>query len=831
MRKFSSTAILRMRPLLWAAWVGPMLIGNVANAQSVPDAATDAQTSSLADIIVTARKRDERLQDVPVAITAFSGKELQRSGVQSFNQLATRVPQLQIAAATTPAGSVISLRGIGSSSLTPSVDQAVSLNLDGVQLSQSNGLQLGIYDVQRVEVLKGPQALFFGKNSPGGVISIVSAEPTKTFEARLRTGYEFANEQKYAEMMVSGPITDNLRARLVGYVSSQNGWFRNLSNAIPGAVAVAGVSAIGASTRTSPNQDEYFVRGSLAYDHPSGVFDASLKVAYGQVDRDNGATASNQVFDCPTGIPQAYGSLLPQLPGAAVDCKLDRYYVDPDLPPEVVAAAPNIFLSSRPYYLNRQTLASLTANYKLTDDLTLTSVTGFYKLRDDWTGTFLGSDLAAISNRNGTKIRQFTEEVRVVSSFDSPLNFVVGGFYQNFHLSTFSAIAFSGPLFGGGAPFLAADDHFRQTTNASSVFGQLIWKFAEGWEATGGARYSHEKKEADGFRNPSALSGGTFLPLNFDSPSVSFNNVSPEFTLSYKPVQTLTIYGAYRQGFVSGGYNLAAFQFPSADGKIHNATYRPATVKGGEIGVKGSLADRQITFDLAVYHYKYSDLQLSAALPAPAIGLVLRNAGRAVVKGIELSVQAAPRAVPGLQLHSSISYNRARYEKFGDAACYGGQTQAQGCNQSLVSAGPPSVYQAQDLSGRPLVRAPEWGLNAGLYYETTIGGTLQLAVGGDATYTDSFNAEFESDPRSVQKSVWKYDANIALKDEKGSWEVALIGKNLTNKLRIVNAFSVAGTGSLAGTAGPSTLSDKHGSYSEPRTVMLQLTVRDTLFRR
>lgn len=795
--------------------------------------ATEASGSRLGDIIVTARKRDERLQDVPVAITAFTGADLQRSGTQSFTQMATKVPQLQIAAATTPAGSVISLRGIGSSGLTASVDQAVSLNLDGIQLSQANGLQLGIYDVQRIEVLKGPQALFFGKNSPGGVISLVSAEPGKEFEARFRSGFEFAHKQKFGELMVSTPLTDTLRARVVGYVSSQKGWFRNLASAIPEAEALTGISAIGASTRTSPKQDEYFVRGTLVYEAPGGSFDATLKAAYGRQDRDNGGTASNQIFDCPTGVPQDYAGLFDQLPGAAGDCKLDRNYVDPDIPPEVVATAPSIYRDGKPFYLNRQTLISLTANYDLSDDLKLTSVTGYYKLRDHWSGSFLGTELATLANANGNGIRQWTEELRVVSSFDSPLNFVAGGFYQDFKFSTFSAVSFAPPLFTPALtdPFLAVDDHFRQRTKAYSLFGQLIYNFAPGWEATAGARYSYEKKRAIGERRPSAFSGGFLLPLEFDKPRVSFNDVSPEATLSYKPNSDLTLYAAYREGFVSGGYNLVAFQFPDGTGKIRNATYDPATVRGGEIGAKGSMADGQIRFDLAVYQYKYKDLQLSAALPAPAIGLVLRNAAKATIKGVELSVHAAPRAVPGLQLRSTIAYNHGRYDSFPDAPCYGGQTQALGCNRGQISAGPPPVFQAQDLSGAQLLRSPDWGINLGFTYELPMGGDIILSATGDTSYASSYQSELESDPRSRQRSVWKHDASIAMRGPDDAWEFALIGKNLTNKLRIINGFSLSGTGTSPGTVGPSVLADKHGSVSEPRTVLLQLTLRDSLLRR
>jgi len=777
----------------------------------------------MGELIVTARKRDEKLQDVPVAIAAFSQADLQRNGVQSLTQLATMVPQLAIAAATTPAGGVITLRGIGSSGLTASADQAVSLNLDGIQLSQATAIQLGAYDMQRIEVLKGPQALFYGKNSPAGVISLVGAEPGEKFEARLRTGYEFSNSQKFGELMLSGPITSALRARVVGYVSGEDGWFRNLARPIAGTQALTGATSVGSSEKTSPDQTEYFVRGTLVYQPDAGSFDAKLKVSHGRVNRKNGATASNQVYNCTTGIAQDYGSFYALLPGLANDCKLDRNYVDPDFGPQITATSP-YYRDGKPYYENQQTLISLTANYHPTDDLLLTSVSGYYHQHDQWSGSFLGSEIINIANANANTAKQFTEELRLTSSYTTPLNFMVGGFYQNFKFTTFSVATFAPPLL----PFVALgfDDHFHQTTNAYSVFGQLIYRVAERWEVTAGARYSYEKKEAAGIRYPSIYSGFTLLPLNFDRPTVRSNNLSPEATISYKPSSDLTLYGAFRTGFVSGGYNLAAAMVPGADGKIHDGTFRPATALGGEIGAKGVAVDNQLHFDVTLYNYRYKNLQVSAA-NSPSIGLALRNAASATVRGIETSLVVTPKEITGLQLRSSVSYNHGRYDSFPNAACYGGQTQAMGCNKDLVSAGPPPVYQAQDLSGRPLLRSSDWAMNFGANYEFPLAGDMTLSTSADASYTGSYYPELESDPRSLQPSSWRIDAAVALHGQKDTWdwELALIGKNLTNQLRIVNGFALSGTGTPAGTVGPSVLADKHGSVSDPRTLMLQLTLR------
>ena len=196
----STAALLAFAPTISAQEAGPSAPAPVVGDQ---------------DIIVTARKRDERLQDVPAAIAAVGAQEIARYSTNSITQISSRVPQLQVGTASGPGGGSINLRGIGSPGTSPSVDQAVSINIDGIQVSQGNAINMGIYDLDRVEVLKGPQALFYGKNSLGGIISFVSADPGKDFEWRARAGYEFAQDRQQYEGMISTPLAEGLGLRVV----------------------------------------------------------------------------------------------------------------------------------------------------------------------------------------------------------------------------------------------------------------------------------------------------------------------------------------------------------------------------------------------------------------------------------------------------------------------------------------------------------------------------------------------------------------------------------------------------------------------------------------
>ena len=775
-----------------------------ALAQIAPETGAAASTTeaTVQDIIVTARRRNERLQDVPVAISAYDERDLSRYSTGSVNDIASQTPQLVISAPNGPGGSSINLRGVGSASTTSSVDQAVSINIDGVQVSQSNFIALGTYDLDHVEILKGPQALFFGKNSPGGVISLSSADPGRELEWRLRTSYDFNNEGLLTEGMISAPLTDMLGVRIAAAYKDQDGWFKNLPATLPGTTV---------SDKTSPKSKEYFIRGTLKYGTDANVFNAGLKFAYGQTDRDNGLYSNGQLLSCPG------GTLSFPVPGLSADCKLDRYYSEPNLSPGIVATAPDVFRGGRPYFENRLLLTSLTANLKVADALTLTSVTGYLRLRERFTANYNENGFSQFGTASDQLQRQFTQEVRLASSFENPLNFTLGAFYQNAKLSLAIPTTLAAGFSPTGSALMIEDDEFGLKTKAYSVFGQLIWKFASQWELAGGARYSHETKS----ENARSLLFG--VPYPFLEPKRSFNNVSPEATLSFRPSRNLTLYAGYRRGFTSGGYNLVPLAFNPFG--VNDNGFKQSTVQGGELGAKGSIAQGQIQFDLSVYEYKYKDLQLSTFDSATA-AISLRNAGRSRVRGVELSANVRPDQIEGLTVRGSVAYNDARYTLFNDAGCYTGQTVAQGCSGNVIGG----VAQTQSLTGSRLERAPEWSLNFGASYDHPITSGITFGLTADAYYTGSFFSESTHDPRATQHEAWRYNAGVKLRGPDDGWELALIGRNLTNVLRAEYIFGQPFTGFGTGTNGPSRGADLVGVNGMPRSVVLQLTLRNTLFK-
>lgn len=775
-----------------------------------PREAQTQATQATGEIIVTARKRDERAVDVPVAISALSGESLERYATSSLTAISERVPQLVIGESTNQTGGSINLRGIGAGLANPSTEQAVTLNLDGIPISYGNAVRLGQFDLQRVEVLKGPQALFYGKNSPGGIISLISADPASTFEARLRTGYEFAADQRYVEGIVSGPLSDQVGARVVAYYSKEDGWFRNLAEPVPGRTPGAAAA--------SNNSEDLFLRGTLSFRSADDRFRLKAKVNYGQRDRIGiGPAAAGQPVYCPLGAPQV---------GLGVnnDCELDRYFTDAALPESVAALHP-AFRDGEPFTKSRQFLASVTGDLDVSDTLALSMVTGYYRLKEASLDSFTSVNNPATGASNDLVAQAFSQELRLASNYDGPVNFLIGGFYQDGRFTVDQAF-----FVFTTAPSLVAATAYDQDTQAYSVFGQVRVDLTDQLELALGARQSWEHKALKGTVNET--------PFTILNPQRDYDDFSPEITLTYKPVENLTVYGAFREGFTSGGFNTLPTQlrspaFPSLPAR--DLSFDQMTARGGEIGIKGYIADRQISFDLVGYQYKYKGLQLSR-WDSAAFTQTVQNAGAARLRGVEFSATARPYAVPGLELRGTVNFNDAKYTRF-IGGCYGGQSVSQGCNlnprdpdadpATFGTAGNP--YTEQDQSGQRLARAPKWALSGGFTYDHEISDRLGGVVSFDALYSSKYSFQTEADPNAVQPGYWLLNGSVGLYGgEDRDWELSLIGRNLTNKLYTATGGTLAFTGTGTGT-NATTPADLLGVAGSPRSVLLQLTVRDSLF--
>jgi len=747
-------------------------------------------TEKVEELIVTARKREETSLAVPVTLTALSAGEIQRRAITSLDQLSQSVPQLQIANAFgSVQGGTIVLRGISSGESNPFADQSVSFNVDGAQVAVSSIRRLAQMDMAQVEVLKGPQALFYGKNSPGGVISIHTADPGSNFEAGASLGYETVARQWEGQAFVSGPVNDKVGVRLALYGSTMRGWIKNVG-------VQTSTLTLPPSQPWAPDEKEIAGRATVTL-KPSDRFDAKVKVTIGHLSS-AGTNSTTQIIACPNG-PYGYGD--------TVQCGTGNQTVREAVDPRIIARDPRMGINGgMPFFKSNQALASLEMNYALAEPLKLTSITSLYHtdvaLLEDF-GNSLNPNFT-IPNDSTFDTTQYTEELRLASSYDFPVNFLVGGFLQtqDFHYFTLTYI-------GAVNPAKSNDNSATQHSHAYSAFAQLKWNIMPNLELSGGGRYSKEYKKIAYFI-------GGVTPTTNARPKDNWHDFSPEATLSWHPTEQYTLYGSYKQGFLSGGFN----------GGVANLTgdnhFDQQKVKGFEVGAKGLMADGTIRSNISFYDYVITGLQVTTQLSAQqGFAQTVTNAGKSKIYGVDFDTTWST-PVDGLTLKGAVGYNHARYLVF-NGACYRGQTRALGCN--LFPNAITGNGTAQDLAGQSLLRAPDWSATVGASYERPLTGDLKLGLSVDGAYSGDYITLVQNSPQSRMKSFWLWDSGISVSSTENKWELRLMCKNCFDQYYWTRVSENSFTGSAPGTVAGNTLSDDKGSTGRGRQIWIRASIR------
>jgi iron complex outermembrane receptor protein len=757
------------------------------------------------DIVVTARRRVERLLDVPVAGTALNADAIERYATSDLESVSSLVPQVNIDTAASGNGAIISMRGIGSANNDASIEQEVTINIDGVPISRGRVLEQSMFDQNRIEVLKGPQALFFGKNSPAGVITIASADPGSDLGGYARAGYDIETKEYALEGAVSGPLSDTLGIRLAGRLSQMlGGYTRNTSTPItnpallPTGLVTAGLTLPGLPRGDYPEIRDAAARLTVVF-KPSSRFDANFKFLVSD-HKDNGYSLNASIISCafPGGPSssdaQTAGRRLIDPNGA---CSPGRRSSAGTIPAEVAARYPTSN-GGVPFGKTRTYLSSLTANLALTDQVTLTSVTGLYDYNERQWSNYDYTNFALASGSNDDRGTSWSQELRLVTAFEFPLNVTGGLFYQNENRkwNTVGMIGYRGPDAATGR-WDSSSSYSTFGSETKSAFVEARWNIVPTLELAGGARYTVEKKSGDLGNTyvhqayvAQFLTQGTRLRGSF-----SEDNWSPQATLSWHPVKDVMVYVAYKTGFKSGGFT-APSRYP-ANATVSNQQFRSETAKGGEVGVKFSVLDRRLTGDLTAYKFNYQGLQI------PAYNTVLAayfttNAGRATSKGVEGNLRFKP--IPALTFRGSFGYNEGVFTEFVGAQCFTGQTVAEGC-----------VGTRQNLAGHKLPRAPKFVGNLGIDFDQEMGSGWKFSASADVKYSSSYSLQANDSPFTQQKSYQVLNASVRI--TKADWQFAVVGTNLTDSL-----YYVIGQDKPLGARG-----DAYGYLGKPRQILFQIT--------
>lgn len=781
-----------------------------------------AQETALEEIFITAQKRVQKLQDVPISVNALSGEKIEDAGITSIERIADYIPSFNMT--QTGIGTNIAIRGI-SSGVNQGFEQSAAQFVDGVHFGRSQLARAPFLDIERVEVLRGPQSILFGKNSTAGAISITTAKPTEEFEGKLTMLFEPEYGEQDARLVLSGPITETFSGRLAILDSSIDGYFENTT-----------------LDRDEAADENQVVRGVLRW-QPNDDWDINLKIEDGSFDSDGrNVEVINPVFNPNTQFdvngnpiaPVSYQTMLSYL-------TLGAYQLD--------TAHDWKRQSNGDYSYNDTENQTLTIEYE-TENHTLTSVTGrnaynYEELCDcDFTG---GSGFFILSNED---YDQFSQELRIASSEDQTFSYLGGVFVQSssleFHdvvgvpTDSYIATAFVSRIGSAAANALrgaSTQRDFEQDTDLNAIFAQGTWNFTDTMRLTLGARYTKENKEAS--RHQYHVAPGSDDPLPQGSITDTYNGIWSIFRVdphsvegdrdesAFTPLVTLQadlnstdmVYASFTTGFKSGGFDVRSNAAPNALGGIYNGQaagvpniegsweFEDEQVKNYELGGKFLLADGAAELNVALFRSDFSDMQTSQF--DGSLSFNVTNAGEALVQGLEVDGRWA--IIDNVLLRGGIAFIDFEYTDFKNSQCYFGQVDNIGVAGDGVC----------DATGKRREFTPEIQGNIGVDYTIELSGGMKLVSTLDVVYSSEYLTTPSLDPKFEQDAFTKLNARIALSGNDDLWEVALIGKNLTDESIVTYANGLP----VASTLTSNTSSGYYAFYEKPVTVALQGTLK------
>ncbi|MEI9988590.1 MAG: TonB-dependent receptor [Rhizomicrobium sp.] len=597
-----------------------------AVAQTDPAPAAASPGEQLETVIVTAQKREQNLQDVPIAITALTTEQLQERHINNTKDLTGVVPGLQIKAGDASASPQIYLRGVGSNDFNPTSNNSVGIYVDGVYLGSPLSQMAQFYDLERVEVLKGPQGTLFGRNTTAGAISVVSKGPTRDFETDASVEYGNYNSV-VLEGGIGGPISDELAFRVAGTFDRNDGYTLNTYT----------------GNRVN-NINRWAGRAELLYT-PSDDLNILFQVHNSE---NSSGSIKGQMRPLDPHTAAATGADGLCKPGYyySGQCTNALGYADLDGSPFVGA-----------YDLDGNDNVtsiggSATANWDL-GEVSLVSITAVeLTTRNNWEDTD-DSPLNQLEINYLARDNEYSEELRLQSNTDQPLTWVAGLYYGYDHLNTNSNIDYYDTVWLGYP--------YSQNTNTYAIFGQADYKITDKLTVTGGFRYSYDHKSFDYSSN---YNFGA-LDLFTTNQKKGFGGPSARFGLNYEFEPDQRVYATYNRGYKSGGF------FGGYAGDLSQvAPYQNETVNAYEVGYKGMFLDDTLRFNAAAFYYDYQDMQVYTMVQetgplGPVDEQVLDNAGAAEIYGAEFEVEARP--IKNLTLNAGVALLHARYTQYRSA--------------------------------------------------------------------------------------------------------------------------------------------------------------------
>jgi len=757
-----------------------------------------ASAAALEEVVVTATKRAESLQDVPISVGVLTNEFINTFDISDITDMQNFVPSLQVQ--ETFGSTAVRVRGLGSGITNLAFDSSVPLYIDDVYSGRGNALLAASMDMDRFEVARGPQGALFGKSTIAGAISATTSRPTEEFEAQVRVGTELEYGGYKTSAYVSGPISDNLRGRVAVMKTDLDGWTRNLA------------------TKTDDGAEEQeAIRLSLEADlsDTTSLFlklESGTKDIYGrnnqlvapgamstQTTDPNAEYRANAVRSVSTGLGKEDFTSMEWTIGTL------------SLETEIAGHSVKAIASQWDY----QNIHFLDVDGHPEDILT----------------TFLDDDYESTSF-----------ELRVLSPSDQVVEYIFGYWYQDSSLKTQQWSKFA-PRFWAGAtgvplavgvnvPPLAlaftygsgGDRQFSREAEAFSIYGQATLNLSDRIRAIIDLRYTEEEQDGVGFSNnllfdqpnpmdyrvvPRSTAGHNQVYLF--SQKRTDDSLDPSIRLQWDMNDDTMVYVAYAAGSKAGGMK-------ANDGSLGNqlvakladtaylAKYTgnsmltPADIEAGitltsgngifdfedeeaasyELGFKSTLLDGRATLNGAVFTTEFTNLQTSNY---DGTAFIIGNAGQATVRGFELEAQY--QVTDNLRIAAAFAKIDAEYDDYEGAQCV---VAADGSNKNSDCVG-----GRENQKGEPLERSPDQEYNINAIWSKPLTNGLTLKAAGSMYYSGSYFVQPTQDPSfAVQDSYTKYDMRVALAGSNDRWEVAVNGRNLGDELVISHAYNIAG---------------------------------------
>jgi iron complex outermembrane receptor protein len=727
-----------------------VLIPATAYANEAP---ADATASVPGEIVVTARYRDESIQQVPIAITAVSGQSLNNRGIHNLQDLSATIPSVDFRTSASNKDRSVFIRGVGTISTSPGVESSVSTVVDGVVLARPGQATLDVGEVSRIEVLRGPQGTLFGKNASAGVINVVTAAPSDEFHAYAE-GTATTDEEYRLKAGVTGALAQNVTARIDGLYANYDGNVRNIytGNKVNGYErygARGKIEAKPTDTLTLTLAGDYL----HSYDDATSVYTSTSQTAY------------------PTGTVTN---------SAALASVLTNEGITPSTSNRQASTSFDTHVTDKNYG------GSLTGDLEL-GDYTVTSITAYrewknHQFQDNDGLSQVSATFPQIHDEGKLASKQFSQELRLTSPKGKLIDYVVGAYYMRAQTDETYERTVTRVISGAQVPVTGIANYGIDSKNYA-LFGEANFNFTSWLRAFAGYRSTwddlsnyHERTST----NDPTNSGSTALDITSirayhqSQGSTSQRGDSYRGGIQADVTPDTHAYFTYSHGYKGPAYNVY-FNMRSlnATTPLDETVLKPETSDSYEIGIKGTALDRQITYALAVYQTKFHNYQANYNdVVGGAQVTRLINAGTVESKGVELDFGLHP--IPGLSLDTSVAYDDAKVVNFN-------------C--------PVGAPTSCDINGQPLPFAPKWKLYSNLSYRFALSDAVNLEIQSDVSVKSKTQYSLTETPSTMQPSYVIWNASVALLGSDDAWQVRGFVKNITNQ----HYATLLANGALAGT--------------------------------